>query len=416
MPRFARPIPCPSCLRRILMTSMVALTLAGCIAMEKPRNRKPVHEGAGFQAAQRDFGVEGETRLLSTSLRRDMDLDRCRANTQYDNLPILRPHDSEAPISRGDLLRVVVLNDELLSGDFEIEEQGLLRLPQLRAFRVHGVTTDALERQIRTALVREQLYRADAPPVSVKIVDRAPVRIHVGGAVYEPGVVEINQKFEQERDPLRQEAAGDLSTNRTLSGALRSAAGVRPDADVQRIILRRDGKEYRVDMKEAALDRKFYDPYMMADDEVEVPSMGCFQPGLAKQSFITRTGVKVQLSNLTVPALRNSASAIEEDARSLKYGTTLLQILFKMNCIGGVAATSADRHALLVSTNPLTKETEVIRRSVEELVRRSDRDEHNPILLPDDSIACYDSNVTNIRDVLSTFKDLTVPFGLLGLL
>ena len=416
MSNFARLLPFVLRLGRLALTGGLMLALSGCIATQKPRNRVAVHEGEGYQAAQRDFGVESEARLLSTSLRRDMDLSRCRANTQYDNLPVMRDSTDEFPISRGDLLRIVVLNDELLSGDFEIEAQGLLRLPQLTAFKVHGLTTNELERRIRTSLVRERLYRADAPPVSVKVIDRAPVRIHVAGAVYEPGVVEINQKFEQERDPLRQEATGDLSTNRTLSGALRSAAGVRPDADVQRILLRRDGVLYRIDMKQAALDRKFHDPYLMADDEIDVPSMGCFQPGLAKQTFITRQGIKVQLSNLTVPALRNSASAIEEDARSLKYGTTLLQILFKMNCVGGVAVTSADRHAVLVSTNPMNQETEVIRRSIEELIRRADRDEHNPVLLPDDSIACYDSDVTNIRDVLSTFGDLGVPFGVLGLL
>lgn len=396
--------------------------LAGCIALQEPRNRAAVTDGDGYQPAQRAFGTErkaeteAESKIFAMSLRSDMDLTRCKANTQYDSLPLLRPNKEEVAISKGDLLRIVVLDDELLSGDFEIEGEGLLRLPQMPSFAAHGVTTQALEGQIRRALVAQQLYRNEGPPVSIKIIDRAPVLIHVTGAVFEPGTVEINQKFEQERDALRQTASGDLSTNRTLSKSLRASAGVRPDADIQRIIIRRAGMTYRVDMKAAAMERRFFDPYMMADDEIEVPSMGCFQPALAKDGPLTRTGVKVQLSNLTTPALRNSASAIEEDARSLKYGTTLLQVLFKMNCVGGVAATSADRYALLISKNPMTGESEVIRRSIESLIRRSDRDEHNPILMPDDSIACYDSDITNVRDVLSSFKDLAIPLTIFGFL
>ncbi len=415
MPKTPNSILHPWRIARTAMTGTLMLTLFGCIAMEAPRNNVAVEKGEGFQSAQRDFGNENDAKLFSTSLRSDMALSRCRANTQYDHLPILQPNSEEVGISKGDLLRVVVFDDELLSGDFEIEAEGKLRLPQLSAFDAHGVTAIELEKRIRRALVTEQLYRGEAPPVSIKIIDRAPVRVHVTGAVFEDKTVEINQKFSQERDLLRQTASGDLSTNRTLSNALRAAAGVRPDADVERILVRRDGVTYRVDMKKAAMALSFFDPYMMADDEVEVPSMGCFQPALVKETPITRVGIKVNLSNLSSPALRNAGSAIEKDARSLKYGTTLLEVLFKMNCVGGLNS-SADRQAILISNNPISGEMEVIRRSVEELVRRSDRDAHNPLLMPDDSIACYDSDITNVRDVLSIFSDLSLPLTVLGIL
>ncbi len=407
-------LPLASCFR--LGSACALILLSGCIAMQEPRNRVAVTEGAGYQPALRSFGQESdaEEAVFSTSLRADMGLSRCQANTEYDSLPLLRPNHEEFAISKGDLVRVTVLDDELLSGDFEIEGEGLLRLPQLPAVMVHGMTTRVLEQRIRSLLVTGQLYRNEGPPVSIKIIDRAPVQVHVTGAVFEPGTVEINQKFEQERDALRQTASGDISTNRTLSNALRAAAGVRPDGDIQRIIIRREGTAYRVDMKAAVAQRKFFDPYMMADDEVEVPSMGCFQPALAKDSPITRAGIKVNLSNLSTPALRNAGSAIEKDARSLKYGTTLIQILFKMNCVGGTVP-AANRKAILVSKNPITGESEVIRRDIEALIRRADRDAYNPILMPDDAIACYDSDITNIRDVLSTFNTISIPLSLLGL-
>ena len=93
------------------------------------------------------------------------------------------------------------------------------------------------------------------------------------------------------------------------------------------------------------------------------------------------------------------------EATSLPYGTRLLQALASGNCIGGIQLTNADRWAVLVSTNPLTGGTEVIERRIEALVRRADRDAYNPVILPGDAIACYDSAVTNYRDVVRTLLE-----------
>lgn len=405
---------------RLSALVLFALLLSGCAATKLPRNDSPIEAEGGYQAAQRSFDADERTRddaddeFFVTSLRADLNLRGCQPNPEYDRLPLLPDAKSELPITKGDLLRVTVLDDDMLSGDFEIEEDGMLRLPQMRAVRAKGFPAGKLEKIVQQALVSDELYQPPGAPVSVKVIDRAPIRVPVSGAVFEPGSIEIAQKFEQERDPLRQTASGDLSNNRALTGAIRGAAGVRPDADVRNVLLRRGGKVWRVDLMNAALDRGFHDPFLLSGDEVFVPSLGCFQPGLAKPNIITRKGIKVQLSNLTVPALRNSASAIEEDARSLKYGTTLLQILFKMNCVGGTALTNADRSAIVISSNPITGKSEVIRRRIEDLIRRADRDEHNPILMPDDSIACYDSTVTNARDVMSAFRDIVTPFSALS--
>ncbi len=397
------------------------VALAGCGALQEPRNRADLDRGHGYQRTLGDFGTErqaraDDARVFATALRSRPPLSECRANRQYDDLLVLAPNRDEAPVSKGDLLRVTVNGDDRLSGDFEIEGEGLLRLPGMPAFLAHGVPVQVLERRIRRGLVEERLYRGDGPPVTVAIIERAAIRVHVTGAVFEEGVAEINVKPGEGRDTLRQAASGDLPYGRTLSAALRGVAGVRPDADIQRIVIRRAGRAYRVDMKPAATGRRFFDPYLLADDEVEVPSMGCFQPGLARPGPITRVGIKTNLSNLTVPALHNSASAIDDDVREMKYGTTFLQALFRMNCVGGVAATNAPRHAVLATRNPVTGEMEVIRRSIEDLIRRADRDAHDPVLMPGDSIGCYDSTVTNVRDVLSSFGILTVPLGVLGLL
>jgi len=98
------------------------LALAGCNALEEPRNRAALDSGEGYQTTLRDFdyGEDGvDSRFFATSLRADVDLSRCRANTQYDALPVLMENRDEAPVSKGDLLRIVVRDDEMLSGDFE---------------------------------------------------------------------------------------------------------------------------------------------------------------------------------------------------------------------------------------------------------------------------------------------------------
>ena len=69
------------------------------------------------------------------------------------------------------------------------------------------------------------------------------------------------------------------------------------------------------------------------------------------------------------------------------------------NCVGGARATSADRSAILYSRNPITGVSAVIERDIEALVRRADRDDYDPYVLPGDSIACYDSTITNIGEI-----------------
>jgi len=88
--------------------------------------------------------------------------------------------------------------------------------------------------------------------------------------------------------------------------------------------------------------------------------------------------------------------------------TRSTQALVSANCVGGTQSTNADRWAVLISANPISGESEVIERRIEALVRRSDRDGFNPVVLPGDGIACYDSMFANVRDVLRTIGDLAL--------
>ena len=77
--------------------------------------------------------------------------------------------------------------------------------------------------------------------------------------------------------------------------------------------------------------------------------------------------------------------------------------------MGGSRASNAGRYAVLISRNPKTSETEVIQRSIEEMVLSPDRDTINPYLMPDDSIACYDSAITDAREIATTIQTMLNP-------
>ena len=79
------------------------------------------------------------------------------------------------------------------------------------------------------------------------------------------------------------------------------------------------------------------------------------------------------------------------------------------NCVGGSIASNARRFGVLISRNPKTLKTEVIQRSIEELVRSADRDVINPYLMPEDAIACYDSGVTDAKEFATVLQTLMVP-------
>ena len=128
-----------------------------------------------------------------------------------------------------------------------------------------------------------------------------------------------------------------------------------------------------------------------------------------RPSQITPPGVKLFLSNLTLPATSNANSANNAEARSIPYGTRLLAGLVAANCVGGSRASNAARYGVLISRNPKTMQTEVIQRSIEDMVLNSNRDSVNPYLMPDDAIACYDSAVTDAREIAAVVQSVLLP-------
>ncbi len=386
-------------------TLIAAAVLAGCAAVQHPNNIEPTETGQGYQAQYRDVVTRQEDTFLTSAT---MNASSCLplrggAGGKGIGAPILLGER----FSRNDLLDVRIADDEDLTGKYVISRDGTLKLPFLKSVPAQGRSSTEVEQSLRWALTNSGLY--DTPPsISVRVADFASVSVGVSGAVFEPHQIEIGGVQGEAIDNNRAQALGASTEARNLSAAIRAAGGVRPDADLSAIELRRKGKLYKLDLRGVFEGRDMVDVMLLTGDTIFVPSRQCFQDDLMRPSPISPPGVTMFLSNLTQPATGNAPSAIGREVREMPYGTKYLQAVVDANCVGGPRATSAHRSALLMSRNPETKVSVVIERDIEDMLRRADRDDYDPFLLPGDAVACYDSTVTNIAEAARVLGLITV--------
>lgn len=85
-------------------------------------------------------------------------------------------------LDAGDRVRVTVFGQQDLSGDFEIDGQGVLSLPLIRRVQAKGLTIPALEQAITNKLKPNYLKN---PRVSVEVLNYRP--FYILGEVQKPG-------------------------------------------------------------------------------------------------------------------------------------------------------------------------------------------------------------------------------------
>jgi len=381
----------------LVLVGLSSLALVGCSASQHITNLEAVGEGKSYQASYRDQASSGRSVISPASFTAKNQTCRVPApvatNTQFFAPEFLSP---------GDLVEVAVSNDETFSGKYEISSDGTLKVRDLVSVKAYGKSVTEIGNAVSKALAAEGYYNV-APNVSVRLVDFGAVRAFVGGAVFEAGMVTINGSASTANDNTRVQTLGATTENRRLSRAIQSAGGIRPDADLSRVSIKRNGKQIFVDLRNAITGGMFDDMIILAGDEVTVPSLGCFQSNLVTPSAVSPAGAKVFMSNLTEPAQSNANSAIGKDTRELRYGTRMLQAVISMNCVGGSKLTNASRSAVLYTRNPETGKSIVIERNIEELLRNADRDDFDPFILPNDALACYDSGTTDIIKIAQGF-------------
>lgn len=312
--------------------------------------------------------------------------------------------------SPGDRLNVLVFESPEFSGDYAVNIDGNINLPFAGPIKAVGLTNRQLTRSIKRRMKRKGLFTDRAGQISVQPVQYAPVNVTIAGAVFNPGRYTINVILDKDKPVYRRAKSGDNPLNRFIPAAAIAAGGVRPDADLSNITVYRNGKPSVLDWRGAIAGHPVDDMPLIEGDHVEIGESGCFQSALVRPSQITPGGIRIFVSNLTAPALNNSSSTQNHNSSAgVPYGTRMLQALVQANCVGGTYATNARRIAVLISRNPKTRKTEVVQRSIEDLVRSADRDAINPFLMPEDALACYDSNVTEFRDVMSVIYGAILP-------
>lgn len=317
--------------------------------------------------------------------------------------------NQDLALSPGDMVELMIEHGDGYSGRYIISPNGSINLPYIQPISLHGMDTYQAAEKIELALVRNAIFQPATSTVHLHVLEWAEIDVMVMGAVFEPGRKFINGKNLDNTIPEKLAAFGDYSNTRLLSEALRAASGVRPDAKLDQVILIRDGWQIELDLSGIFTGSQVLDIPLIAGDQVVVPTTGCFQRHLVRPSQITPKGFRVFMSNLTTPADTNAGAGVGRYSSNLPYGSRLLHAAVSANCVGGTHWTNAPRKVVLASNNPVTGEYQVIERSVEELMRHPQNEQANPYLMPNDAIACYDSDVTNLRDVARSVMEVLIP-------
>ena len=319
------------------------------------------------------------------------------------------------PLSPGDRLEVSIPKESYFSRVYEVNEEGNLEIPYLGSMSVAGLEPAYVEHKLAHALVSKGFFPPNTLQMTIQVIEWSPITVNVAGELFQPGAIQINLPYYPEESAVSPDAnqiTGEFPHRRYLTDALEAAGGVLPTANIKEIRLIRNGREQVFDLSGALTGEPLDNVPLIAGDRIIVPAAERFQPELVRPSAITRPGIKVFVSNLTVPASSNATSAIgnTEEGITFPYGARFSQAVIATNCAGGTQATNANRKAILVRVDRLTGETNYLERGVEELMRDSHNNDDNPLLMPRDGVACYDSLVTNTRDIFQILGDIINPF------
>ena len=317
-----------------------------------------------------------------------------------------------ARLSPGDRIQLTIPVDteELFSGPYEVQQDGTIPIPFVGAFAVRGLTLDEVETMLVLTLESQELFLPGVV-VNVQILNYGPAIVHISGAVFDPGTTQVNQL------PLEVLAGGQGSAasipgdtpRRLLTDAIRAAGGVTPIADLSRVQVERSNRTETFDLRGVFEGSAFENPLILSGDRIVVPRQD-FVADYARPSVLTPPTIQVFLSSATVPATSNS-QANEQGIVELPYGAHFSQVLGPANCLGGTSITNSRRSAVLIRTERKTGQVFALDRKVEDLVRNSEANDENPFLMPGDLVACYDSAVTNFRDVFRIVGETILPIG-----
>lgn len=327
------------------------------------------------------------------------------------------PYSPTIVFTDGDVIRIRFYGMPEFDGLYQVNVDGEIELPFAESFSIEGHNRKSLIKAIEKELVRLKWFYQDTVKVDVSLVRMAAVNVAVFGAVFNPGRISINNQPIQKQEDAIQQASGAFTSGRDLVAALLAAGGIRPDADVNQIYLMRGESIMPLSLNSLINGADYTKtPSLVNGDTILVKSTGAENSQLIKPSQITPPGMRVFMSNLTAPALNNAQSAVGSDSTRLPYGSSLLDSALSANCIGGTHQANASRSIVLVTRNHGSKRQLVIRRTINQLLASSSDSSVNPYVMPNDGVACYDSQFTNFRDVARGVVEIVSPLFLGGVL
>ena len=153
---------------------------------------------------------------------------------------------STQPLRPGDTIRLRILREPDMSGDFPINEDGVAVLPRLGRTTVTGETP----RQLEARLVREYSRYLQQPAVEVTLLRR----VQVLGAVRTPALHLVDATM-------------------SVSDVLALAGGTTTQGDPDRIELVRDGQRLQVRLSAAT---RVVDSPLQSGDQIYVPERSWF--------------------------------------------------------------------------------------------------------------------------------------------
>jgi len=322
--------------------------------------------------------------------------------------------DAGIKLGRGDMLDLKSQALSSLSGRYQINQAGAIDLPFVGSFEVAGLSVQAAISKLQNWLVSNKWLERSYTTLQISVVDYGSVSVQVEGAVFNQGSVVIGVKSKALPQMQILQDTGFFNRDRSLAEALQRAGGLRPDADMARIYLNRQGRVYRLSLDTLLGASEIASlPYLQNGDRIFVASIGYEQIDLIRPTAVTPPGMRVFLSNLTAPALSNAQSSIGNDSNRVPYGVSLIDVAVSANCVGGTQMANASRSVVLITRNYGSMQQIVISRSINELLQHASNHDVNPFVMPNDAVACYDSKFTNFRDVARGLGELISPI-LLG--
>lgn len=236
-------------MRRILESLAIFCLLMACsdASINFP-TKKPLQEKMVAQTAVKILKIETET-LANFSTQQD--------GPKATNLPSITP--MEYRIGAGDMLSIHVFDHPELAvpsspaaSGYLVQADGTLAYPFLKSVPAAGRTVEDLRQEMTLHLSK---FFTD-PQIDIRVSDFKSQRVVVGGEVLHPSTL-------------------SLSTNpMTLLEALNGAGGLAPEADPHAITVRRNEKNYTVDLAAFMAGKvSANNPVLVGGDLVSVPRL-----------------------------------------------------------------------------------------------------------------------------------------------